>query len=176
MPNLGTQAPDFTLKGTDGQQHSLNELKGDNGVAVIFSCNHCPFVKAYEDRMIALAQEFEPKGIPFVLINANDPENYPDDNFEAMQQRVQEQSYPFPYLQDPTQEIATAYGAERTPEVFLFDGGLTLQYHGTIDDNYEDPDAVEQTYLRDALEAIVQGGTPPVPTTDPVGCTIKWKS
>lgn len=175
MLNLGSQAPEFTLKGVDGDERSLNDLKGEHGIAVIFSCNHCPYVKAYEDRMIELARAYQSNGVPFVLINANDPVNYPDDNFEAMAQRAQEKDYPFPYLQDETQEIAKAYGAERTPEVFLFDGNLALQYHGRIDDNYEDPNAVQQTYLKDALEAVLNNQTPPVQTTDPVGCTIKWK-
>jgi len=175
MLNLGSPAPDFSLKGVDGAQHSLNDLKGENGIAVIFSCNHCPYVKAYEDRMIELAKTYQSKGVPFVLINANDPINYPDDNFEAMAQRAQEKDYPFPYLQDETQEVAKAYGAERTPEVFLFDRDLKLQYHGTIDDNHEDPSAVGQTYLKDALDALLSGQTPPVQTTDPVGCTVKWK-
>ena len=176
MSNLGMQAPDFSLKSVDGHEHSLDAMTGDNGVVVVFSCNHCPYVKAYEDRMIELAQAYQPKGVPFVLINANDPVNYPDDDFEAMQQRAQAKSYPFPYLQDDSQEIAKAYGAERTPEVFLFDGNLKLQYHGTIDDNHEDPSAVGQTYLKDALEAVLNDETPPVQTTDPVGCTIKWKA
>jgi len=176
MIDLGSPAPDFTLKGVDGQRHSLNDLTGENGIAVIFSCNHCPYVKAYEDRMIELAKAYQAKDVPFVLINANDPVNYPDDNFEAMQQQAQEKGYPFPYLQDDTQEVATAYGAERTPEVFLFDGDLKLQYHGRIDDNYEDSSAVQQTYLKDALEASLSGQTPPVQMTDPVGCTIKWKA
>lgn len=176
MLNLGSPAPDFSLKGVDGQQHSLHDLTGENGVAAIFSCNHCPYVRAYEDRMIELGKAYQAKGVPFVLINANDPVNYPDDNFEAMQQRAQEKGYPFPYLQDETQEVARAYGAERTPEVFLFDRDLTLQYHGRVDDNYEDPSAVQHEYLKDALEAVLNGETPSVQTTEPVGCTIKWTS
>ena len=176
MLNLGAQAPSFSLKGVDGHPYSLNDLTGDGGIVVVFSCNHCPYVKAYEDRMIDLAKNYQPKGIPFVLINANDPVNYPDDDFEAMGERAMEKGYPFPYLQDETQETATAYGAERTPEVFLFDGDLTLQYHGRIDDNHEDASAVDKTYLKDALEAVLNDETPPVQTTDPVGCTIKWKA
>ena len=176
MLNLDAQAPSFSLKGVDGNPYSLNDLKGDRGIVVVFSCNHCPYVKAYEDRMIELANEYQSRGIPFALINANDPVNYPDDDFEAMAERAQEKGYPFPYLQDETQETATAYGAERTPEVFLFDGDLRLQYHGRIDDNYEDPSAVQQAYLKDALEAVLSDETPPVRMTDPVGCTIKWKS
>ena len=173
--NIGDSAPGFSLKGVDGQTHSLEELKGEKGIAVIFSCNHCPYVKAYEDRMIELAKEYQPKGVQFVLINANDPVKYPDDSFENMQKRAQEKGYPFPYLWDETQEVARAYGAERTPEAFLFDSELRLQYHGAIDDNWEDPTKVTKRYLRDALEALLAGREPEVRDTPPVGCTIKWK-
>ena len=173
--NIGDSAPGFSLKGVDGQTHSLGELKGEKGIAVIFSCNHCPYVKAYEDRMIELAKEYQPKGVRFVLINANDPVKYPEDSFENMKKRAQEKGYPFPYLWDETQEVARAYGAERTPEAFLFDSELRLQYHGAIDDNWEDPTKVTKRYLRDALEALLAGREPEVRDTPPVGCTIKWK-
>jgi len=175
MLKLGDQAPKFTLKGVDGREHSLDELKGQKGIAVIFSCNHCPYVKAYEDRMIQLAKEYQPKGITFVLINANDPVKYPEDSFENMIKRAEEKGYPFPYLWDETQEVPRAYGAERTPEVFLFDSELKLRYHGTIDDNWEDASKATKHYLRDALEALLQGQEPQVKETAPVGCTIKWK-
>jgi len=175
MLKLNDQAPAFNLRGVDGKMHSLDELKGQKGVAVIFSCNHCPYVKAYEDRMIQLAKEYQPKGINFVLINANDPVKYPEDSFENMIKRAEEKGYPFPYLHDETQEIARAYGAERTPEVFLFDSELKLRYHGTIDDNWEDASKATKHYLKDALEALLIGQEPPVPETAPVGCTIKWK-
>jgi peroxiredoxin len=175
MLKFGDSAPTFSLKGVDGQTHSLDELKGEKGTAVIFSCNHCPYVKAYEDRMIQLAKEYQPKGIAFVLINANDPVKYPEDSFENMQKRAREKGYPFPYLWDETQEVAHAYEAERTPEVFLFDAELKLRYHGAIDDNWEDPARVTKQYLKDALEALLAGREPEVKETQPVGCTIKWK-
>lgn len=175
MVEIGAAAPQFDCKGVDGRRHGLDELRGLKGIAVIFSCNHCPYVRAYEDRMIALGQEYRSRGIPFVLINANDPAQYPEDDVESMIKRAQEKEYPFPYLQDETQEVARAYGAERTPEVFLFDADLRLQYHGRIDDNHEDEGAVKQRYLADALEAVLKGETPPVQNTDPIGCTIKWK-
>lgn len=172
---IGAQAPAFSLRGVDDKTHSLDELKGEKGTVVIFSCNHCPYVKAYEDRIIELAKAYQPKGIAFVLINANDPVKYPEDSFENMKKRAQEKGYPFPYLWDETQEIAKAYGAERTPEVFLFDSQLKLRYHGTIDDNWEDPAKVTKRYLKDALEALLAGREPEVQETQPVGCTIKWK-
>ena len=175
MLNLGDRAPAFSLPGIDNSEHSLDALKGSKGTAVIFSCNHCPYVRAYEDRLIDLANDFGSKGVQFVLINANDAEKYPDDNFESMVQRASEKNYPFPYLQDQSQEVARSYGGERTPEVFLFDGELKLQYHGTIDDNYEDPAAVTTRYLQSAMDALTSEQEVELKKTEPVGCTIKWK-
>lgn len=177
MANLtiGESAVPFTLIGVDDELHSLVDYGDNTAVAVIFSCNHCPYAQAWEDRLIALQEEFEDRGIQFVMISPNDAEQYPEDSFEKMKERAAEKDYNFPYLYDEQQEVARAYGAERTPEVFLFDAVRTLHYHGTVDDNYEDPDAVEHHYLRDALESVVEGIRPPVDETEPVGCTIKWK-
>ncbi len=175
MLKFGDRAPEFDLKGVDGKSYKLSALKGQKGTAVIFSCNHCPYVKAYEDRMIALAKEYQPKGVHFALINANDAVKYPEDSFENMVKRAKEKDYPFPYLHDETQQVSRAYGAQRTPEVFLFDAGLKLRYHGTIDDNYEDPNKVTKRYLKDALDAVLAGKEPALKDTPPVGCTIKWK-
>lgn len=175
MLKFGDQAPEFNLKGVDGKSYELSAVKGQKGTAVIFSCNHCPYVKAYEDRMIALAREYGPKGVTFVLINANDAAKYPDDSFENMIKRAKEKNYPFPYLYDETQQIARAYGAQRTPEIFLFDSSLKLRYHGTIDDNWEFPHKVIKRYFKDALDALLAGKEPPIKDTAPVGCTIKWK-
>ena len=175
MLKFGDQAPEFNLKGVDGNSYKLSAIKGQKGIAVIFSCNHCPYVKAYEDRMIALSKEYQPKGVQFVLINANDPAKYPDDSFENMIKRAKEKNYPFPYLFDETQQIAKVYGAQRTPEIFLFDAGLKLRYHGAIDDNWEFPDKVTKRYFKEALDALLAGKEPAVKDTAPVGCTIKWK-
>jgi peroxiredoxin len=175
MLNYGDQAPDFQLKGVDGRIYKLSDYKGKKAVVVIFSCNHCPYVKAYEDRMIALAREYAPKGVQFLVINSNDPTKYPEDSFDNMVKRAQEKGYPFPYLHDETQQIARAYGAQRTPEVFLFDSATKLRYHGTIDDNPQDPAKVTKRYLKDALDAVLAGREPDLKETQPVGCTIKWK-
>lgn len=172
---LGERAVPFQLRGVDGRTYSLDHFRGKKVAAVIFWCNHCPYVQAWEDRVLALQREYRPRGVEFVLINSNDPAQYPQDSFEAMQQRAREKEYPCPYLFDETQEVARAYGATRTPEVFLFDEELILRYHGRPDDNYEDPAAVRQHYLRDAIEALLAGRTPPVPQTTPQGCTIKWR-
>ena len=177
MANLkiGDKAIPFKLIGVDDQQHALDDYADKKAVAVIFSCNHCPYVRAWEDRMIQIQADYAEKGVQLIAINANDAAKYPDDSFPKMKERAQEKGFNFPYLYDETQEVARAYGAERTPEVFLFDQDRVLRYHGAIDDNYEDPSAVRTHYLREALDAVLAGRDPAIKETPPVGCTIKWK-
>jgi peroxiredoxin len=177
MTNLkvGDKAIAFKLIGVDDQQHSLSDYAGKGVVAVIFSCNHCPYVRAWEDRMVQIQADYSNRGVQLVTINANDASKYPDDSFPKMKERAREKHFNFPYLRDETQEVARAYGAERTPEVFLFDRGGVLRYHGAIDDNYDDPKAVKVHYLRDALDAVLAGRSVQIAETRPVGCTVKWK-
>lgn len=176
---VGSKAPAFSLKNIDGTNVSLADYAGEKGVFVIFSCNPCPYVKAYEDRMIRLHQEFAPLGYPVVLINPNDPVQQPDDSFEKMKQRAAEKNYPFPYLQDIEQTVYPAYGATRTPEVFLLkndgDGNFTVAYTGTIDDNYQDEAAVEEKFAANAVQALMAGKQPDPATTRAIGCGIKVK-
>ncbi|MBM3451239.1 MAG: thioredoxin family protein [Armatimonadetes bacterium] len=171
---LGASAPTFELPGTDGKVHRLSDFASGPFV-VIFSCNHCPYAQAWEGRLIELQRAFVARGVRFVVVNANDAAEYPDDSFPRMRERAQEKGYNFPYLCDETQWVARAYGAQRTPEVFLFDLGGRLRYHGAVDDNYDDPGAVKQPYLSAAIEAVLAGEEPPVAETRAVGCTIKWK-
>lgn len=171
----GDRAVDFTLLGTDSAQHTLADYADRAALVVIFSCNHCPYVRAWEDRMIQIQHDYASRGVQLIAINANDAKKYPDDSFAKMQQRAQEKAFPFPYLYDETQATARAYGAERTPEIFLFGPDQTLRYHGKIDDNYDDPAAVTTPYLRNALDAMLAGQEPPLSRTDPQGCTIKWQ-
>ncbi|MDD5088721.1 MAG: thioredoxin family protein, partial [bacterium] len=132
---VGSAMPSFNLKNVDGRVISSESFTGKKAVVVIFSCNHCPFVQAYESRMIALANDYQPQGVQFVLINPNDPKKQPQDSYDNRQKRAQEKGYPFPYLLDETQNIAKTYGAERTPEVYLFGPDRKLVYWGRIDDN-----------------------------------------
>jgi len=171
----GDRAIPFRLPGVDGRQHALDDYADRDAVVVIFSCNHCPYVRAWEDRMVAIQRDYAPRGVQFLVISSNDPEQYPEDSFDRMKERAQEKGYNFPYLYDETQEVARAYGAERTPEVFVFDRDRRLRYHGAIDDNYEDPNRVRRHYLREALDAVLAGRQPEVAETPPVGCTIKWR-
>lgn len=172
---IGNPAPDFNLPGVDGKTCSLADFAGKAAVVIIFSCNHCPVVMEYEDRMVALQRDYADRGVALVAINCNDAENYPADSFENMKLRAQSKGFNFPYLYDESQQSAMQYGATRTPEVFLVGPGRKLAYHGRIDDSADDPAGVERHELREALDQLLAGGSVAVPETTPVGCTIKWR-
>lgn len=174
--HIGDRAVPFRLPGVDGREHALEDYADRAAVVVIFSCNHCPYVRAWEDRMVAIQAEYAARGVQFLAINSNDAQKYPEDSFDHMKARAREKGFNFPYLYDETQEVARAYGAERTPEVFVFDRERVLRYHGAIDDNYADPAQVHAHYLRDALNAVLAAQQPPAQETAPVGCTVKWKA
>lgn len=169
-----TTCPDFNLPGTDGKSHGLADFKAPL-LVVIVSCNHCPYVVAYEGRMVSIARTFMARGVDFVAVNANDAARYPEDAMEPMIKRAKERGFPFPYLRDDTQAFVRALGARFTPEVFVFDASRALRYHGRIDDNHRDVANVKSHDLTDALEALLAGTTPPVLETTPVGCSVKWK-
>ncbi len=176
MLAIGQKGPDFSLPGVDGQTHALSDLlQTHQAVAVIFSCNHCPYVQAWEDRMIAIQRDYQDRGVAVVAINVNDAQKYPDDDFEHMKQRAETEGFNFRYLRDDSQESAQAYGATRTPHVFLLDGDGVLRYRGAIDDNYERAELVQRPYLRRALDAVLTGQPVETADTEEVGCTIKWK-
>jgi peroxiredoxin len=173
--DLKDPAPDFSLKAVDGKIYSLKDFASAKALVVIFSCNHCPYVKAYEGRMIAIQKDYLAKGARFAVINSNDSVKYPDDSFAEMAKRAKERGFNFPYLQDETQETARRYGATHTPHLFVFDTARRLAYTGKIDDNWEDASAVKSQYLRDALDDILAGKPLRLPQTHAIGCTIKWK-
>jgi len=173
--NIGDPVIPLSLPGVDGKDYSLESYQAKPIIAVIFSCNHCPYVRAWEGRMIDIQAAYAEKGVQFLVISSNDASQYPADSFPMMKERAEQLGFNFPYLYDESQEIARAYGAQRTPEVFLFDSDRRLRYHGAIDDNYEDPEAVSAHHLIDALDALLAGQSPAVAATPPVGCTIKWK-
>jgi peroxiredoxin len=177
MSNLkiGAKAIAFDLPGVDGKRHSLAGFAAQEAVVVVFTCNHCPYARAWEDRLIQIQADYAARGVQLIAINANDAVKYPDDSFPKMIERAAEKGFNFPYLFDESQEVARAYGALRTPEVFVFDKGRALRYQGAVDDNYEEPAAVKTPYLRQALDAVLAGKPAPTPETPAVGCTIKWK-
>jgi len=173
---IGSPIVAFKLKNVNGKMVSAKELsKGKEATVIIFSCNHCPYVQAWEDRIVQLGKTYEPRGVAFALINANDPTKYPEDSYPEMIKRAESKGYPFPYLYDEDQSVAKAYGATRTPEVFLFNAQGKLQYHGRVDDNYEDPKKVRSHDLKVALEAVLGGRAATVSETPVVGCSVKWK-
>ena len=172
---LAAKAPSFTLPGIDGRDHSLDDYADTDLLVLVQSCNHCPYVQAWEGRMVAIQRDYADRGVRLVAFNSNDVSRYPGDSFDEMKARASAEGFNFDYLQDEDQSIAGAYGPERTPEVFLFDGDRRLVYHGAIDDSREER-AVTAHYLRDAIDAVLAGRAPDVADTMPVGCTIKWRS
>lgn len=172
---LGAEAPQFDLPGVDGQNHSLDSYAEAEVLVLVQSCNHCPYVQAWEGRLSAIASDYADRGVRVVAVNSNDADSHPEDSFEEMQKRSQEQGFTFDYLYDEPQAVARALEAERTPEVFVYDHDRRLRYHGAIDDNRDETGA-SQRYLRDALDAVLAGQDPPVAETPPVGCTVKWRS
>ncbi len=160
--------PSFSLKGTDERVYTEKDLKGRYGTVIVFWCNHCPYVKAWESKMLSIVERYKDR-FGFAFINANDPEKYPEDSFENMKKK----NYPIPYLYDETQEVARKFGAERTPHVFVFDSEDELVYKGAIDDDFEGN--VKEDYLVEVLDALVEGRKPRWSETKAVGCTIKWK-
>ena len=168
-------APTFDLPGVDGRNHSLEEYADASVLVLVQSCNHCPYVLAWEGRISDLQRKYADHGVRIVAISSNDATAYPADSFERMIEHAREADYAFDYLYDESQEIARALGSERTPEAFVFDADRRLVYHGAVDDNREE-DQVTTHYLRDAIEAALAAETPPVADTPPVGCTVKWRS
>jgi thiol-disulfide isomerase/thioredoxin len=197
--NINDPMPQFkNLPCVDGKKYSSSDFKDANILIIVFSCNHCPYVKVYEDRMIAVQKDYVAKGVHLVAINSNDERNYPDDNYDEMIKRAKAKEFNFNYLRDADQQTAEAFGATHTPQFFVFSakgaspphynctrgwrgsafGGnkkWRLRYSGKLDDNWENSKAVKENYLRDALDALLTGKEVKTPETFSIGCTIKWK-
>lgn len=183
-PEIGQKAPGFSsLVGVDGKEHGLADYAEAKAVVVVFTCNHCPVAKAYEDRLIALQGDYQAKGVQVVAINSNSPKKVPQDSLEKMKERAAgeglgdwrktDEPFNYPYLVDATQEVAKAYGATCTPHVFVLDKNRNVAYTGAVDDSMS-PDKVKQHFLRDALDAILGGKQPEKAVTKQFGCGIKW--
>ncbi|MDA4123270.1 MAG: thioredoxin family protein [Thaumarchaeota archaeon] len=173
MLPLGSPAPDFDLEGVDGNRSSLKSFSKSSALAIIFTCNHCPYSKAYEDRLIEIQRDYASKGVRLVAINSNDDKAYPEDSYPEMVKRAGEKRFNFPYLRDADQKTVDAYGAVCTPHVFVFDADRVLRYRGRIDDS-RDPSQVKSPDLKNALDDLLGGLPLRAPDTKPFGCSIKW--
>lgn len=173
---VGQQAADFSLKNVDGTMVSLKDYKSVNGYIVVFTCNTCPYAVMYEDRLIELHNKYAPLGYPVVAINPNDPSVKAGDDFASMQARAKEKNFPFKYLFDDGQKVYPAFGAQRTPHVYLLDANRYVRYIGAIDDNAQNPSEVSIKYLENAITAMQAGNNPDPSETKAIGCTIKVKT
>lgn len=171
---IGDAAPEFELPDTEGHKTTLPEIGDAEATVVVWTCNHCPYALAWHDRITATARDYGPRGVRFVAVNSNDGDRYPADSFEAMADRYEAWEWAMPYVHDESQEVAAAFGAQTTPDVFVFDTDLRLRYRGAPDADHEDP-TQEAAWLRGALDAVLEGERPEPAETEPVGCSIKWK-
>jgi len=173
--SIGDRGPAFELPDTSGETHRFGDPSPEVAATVVYwTCNHCPYALAWEERMHRVSREYSQRGVRFLAINSNDAERYPHDSPEAMRERVErEGGWPHPFLHDASQEVARAFGAVRTPDVFVFDRDLRLRYRGAPDEDYDDP-SQNAAWLREALDAVLAGAEPERAETEPVGCTIKW--
>ena len=174
MLDLGEKAPSFkNLLGADGERYSIASFNDKPVLTVVFSCNHCPYAKAYEERMVSIQRDYASRGVQLIAINSNDEKSYPEDSYPEMVKRAKEKGFNFPYLRDGEQVVVVEYGAVCTPHVFAFDKARLLRYRGRIDDS-RDPSSVRSHDLRNALDDLLAGRDVRVPDTRPFGCSIKW--
>ena len=173
---FGLPAPDFALPGTDGRTYRLADVRGPNGLLVMFICNHCPYVKAVRERIVRDVQELQALGIGAVAISSNDPSDYPEDSFENMKRIAVEWRLPMPYLHDESQEVARHYGAVCTPDFFGYDKDLRLQYRGRLDESRKEAAPNARRDLFEAMKQVAQTGRGPAEQISSMGCSIKWKS
>jgi len=174
--DVGDVIEDFKLKNIDGKMVSLSDYKDAKGFIITFTCNTCPYAIAYEDRIIALDKKYAPKGYPVIAINPNNPDTKPGDNYEKMQQRAKEKGFTFPYLVDEGQKIYPKFGATKTPHNYVVEKtkkGLVVKYIGAIDDSSRNAEAVTETYLEDAVDALLTGKEIIRKKTKAIGCSIK---
>jgi peroxiredoxin len=167
MTAVGDSAPEFALPDTEGQEHSLA-----TPAVVVFTCNHCPYALAWHDRIAAAARDYP--DVHFYAINPNDAERYPRDSLDAMRERVGREDWPMPYLRDESQDVARAFGAKTTPDLFVIDAAGLLRYRGAPDADHQDP-SLNASWLREALDSVLAGEDVVRPETDPIGCSVKWK-
>jgi len=172
--NIGEKAPDFTLPATDGKTYGLSDFDSAKVLVVFFTCNHCPYVTGSDELTRKTVEKYADKGVAFVGINSNSPNTYPEDDFDHMVLRMKEYNFPWTYLYDADQSVATAYGALRTPHFYVFDKERKLVYTGRALDNPKDPERATTNDLEKALDEHVAGKEITVKLTNPIGCNVKW--
>ncbi|HTN25038.1 MAG TPA: thioredoxin family protein [Solirubrobacteraceae bacterium] len=172
---LGDPVPAFTLDDTEGSAHGVPADPAPPATVIVVTCNHCPYVVAWNPRLRAVAEDYAPRGVRMLAISANDAARYPADSPAAMQRFVRDQNWPIPYLYDESQEVARALGAQVTPHVFVLDAEQRLRYRGAPDADHQDP-SLNAAWLRDALDAVLDGAAPANAETRARGCSVKWKS
>lgn len=177
---VGDLAKDFKLTNINGKQVSLADYSSAKGFIVVFTCNTCPYAKAYESRIVELDKKYASKGFPVIAINPNDIKKQPDDSMEKMKLRAKEKGFTFPYLRDDSQQVAKAFGATKTPHLYVLNkesaSNYRVEFIGAIDDSPNDPSDVSERYVESAVDALLRGGKPSVTEKRAIGCTIKWKS
>ena len=171
---VGDLAPPLERPDTRGTVHTLPAREMATATVVVWTCNHCPYALGWHDRIVQVARDYEDRGVRFLAVNSNDPERYPRDSLEAMRERVEAEDWPFPYLHDESQETARAWAAQVTPHLYVLDSELRIRYEGAPDADHMEP-GHDAAWLREALDAVLAGEAPARPSTDPVGCSIKWK-
>jgi peroxiredoxin len=169
-----TTAPDFSLHDTEGALYTLSDMAEHGPVAVIFTCNHCPYALAWHQRLLDVAEQYAARGVGVLFINSNDADRYPADSAEAMRARVASERWTAPYLLDASQQVARSFGARTTPDVFVVDRDMHVRYRGAPDEDYDDP-AANALWLREALDDVLSGVELRRPETEPIGCGIKWR-
>ncbi len=172
--DFGWKAPDFSLSGVDGKTYSLADVRGPNGLLVMFICNHCPYVKAVIDRIVRDVSQLQPLGVGAIAVMPNDVESYPEDSPENMKIFAEKHGFTFPYVMDETQEVARAYGAVCTPDFFGFDGDLGLQYRGRLDSSGRESVPGARRELFEAMAQVAETGQGPAQQIPSIGCSIKW--
>ena len=174
MSEIGATAPGLQLPDTAGDLHALPDPGSAPATVVFWTCNHCPYALAWHERIVDAARDYADRGVRFLAVNSNDPDRYPGDSPEAMRERVEREDWPFPFLWDETQDAARAWGAQVTPHMFVLDGDLRVAYEGAPDADHRDP-SQNATWLRSALDAVLAGAEPEPSSTEPVGCSVKWR-
>lgn len=174
--SMGTPCPDFDLPAVDGKRYTLSDFNDKNVLVVIFTCNHCPYAQAVEDRIIQLRREYESQSVQLVGICPNDPDFVPEDSFENLKRRWEAKNYDFPYLHDREQTVAKGFGAVCTPEYFVYDSDRKLAYHGRLDDNWKEPHNVSRRELKEAVDLLLAGKSVDFKQIPSMGCSIKWRN